>query len=246
MISRSESAKALEYLESHSKGSIVTKKVGPCITVSRESGAGSGIIDEKVKNILQGYQSEEYGEWAIFDKNLMEKILEDHQLPERIGKLFREGKKPGIASMMNELLGLQPSKFTLLHKTTETILQLAQIGNVIIVGRAGVVITANLPNSFRVRLIAPIEDRIRRMMDYYSIGRKEALERIKEEDSSRKIYLKENFHKDIEDPLLYHLTINTHLLSYDEAAHIIAHAVIRKFPHLFLKSADKNQIYIQR
>jgi cytidylate kinase len=235
MISKSESAKALEYLESHSKGSLITKKVGPCITVSRQSGAGSGIIDEKVKDILQEYQNEEYGEWAIFDKNLMEKILEDHQLPERLGKLFREEKKSGMASMMNELLGLQPSKFTLLHKTTQTILQLAQMGNVIIVGRAGAVITANLPNSFRVRLIAPVEDRIKRMMDYYLTGRKEALERIKDEDTSRKEYLKENFHKDIEDPLLYHMIINTHQLSYDEAAQVIANSVMNKFPQMFLK-----------
>ena len=238
MIARSESEKAREYLESHSKGSYITKKVGPCITVSRQSGAGSGIIDEMVKNILQQNQTDEFGDWAIFDKNLMEKILEDHQLPERLGKLFQEERKSGIGSMMSELLGLQPSKFTLLHKTTKTILQLAQMGNVIIVGRAGAVIAANLPNSFRVRLVAPIEDRIKRMMDYYSTGRKEAMERIKKEDCSRKEYLKENFHKDIEDPLLYHMILNTHILTYKDAAQIIANAVILKFPKMFLKKVD--------
>jgi cytidylate kinase len=233
---KSESEKALVYLESHSTESQITKQVGPCITVSRQSGSGSGIIDEMLKEVLQQNQSEEYGEWAIFDKNIIEKILEDHQLPERLGKLFREEKKSSITYMMNELLGLQPSTYTLLHKTTQTILQLAQMGNVIIVGRAATVITAKLSNAFHIRLVAPLEDRIKRIMDYYHLGRKEAIEKIRNDDISRMEYMRDNFHKDIEDPLLYHMVVNTHLVKYEGAAKVIASAVMQKFPQMFLKS----------
>ncbi|MCX6150521.1 MAG: cytidylate kinase-like family protein [Ignavibacteriales bacterium] len=231
---KSESEKAREYLESHTAGSHLIKMVGPCITVSRQSGAGSGIVDEKLKDILRQHQSEEYGDWEIFDKNLIEKVLEDHNLPERLGKLFHQEKHSSAKSMVSELLGLQPSMYSLLHKTTHTILQLAQMGNVIIVGRAGNIITAHLPNSFHVRLVAPLEDRIKRMMDYYNVGRKEALAMIKNEDDSRKEYLHKHFHKDIDDLLLYHLVLNTNLLSYEETANIIANAVMKKFPKMFL------------
>jgi cytidylate kinase len=238
MKAKSESEKAIEYLESHSKGSHIIKKVGPCVTVSRQSGAGSGIIDEILKDILHQNQSDEYGDWAIFDRNLIERILEEHQLPERLGKLFQAEKQSAITSMMNELLGLQPSKYLLLQKTTQTILQLAQMGNVIIVGRAGNVITAHLSNSFHIRLVAPYEDRIKRMMDYYRVGRREAIEMIKREDDSRKEYLLKNYHKEIDDPLLYHLVVNTHLLSYEEAANAIANSVMRKFPKMFVKNKE--------
>jgi cytidylate kinase len=235
---KSESEKARIYLESHSSESQIIKKVGPCITVSRQSGSGSGIIDEFLKEILQKNQSEEYGEWAIFDRNLIEKILEDHQLPNRLGKLFREERKSSITYMMNELLGLQPSTYTLLHKTTQTILQLAQMGNVIIVGRAATAITSRLRNSFHVRLVAPIEDRIKRVMDFYHLGRKDALEKIRNDDISRMEYMRDNFHKDIDDPLLYHIVVNTCQLNYKEAANIIASAVMEKFPQMFQKREE--------
>jgi len=239
---KSESEKALVYLESHSAGSRIIKKVGPCITVSRQSGSGSGIIDEILKDILQQNQSEEFGDWAIFDKNIIEKILEDHQLPERLGKLFREGKKSSIILMMNELLGLQPSTYTLLHKTTQTILQLAQMGNVIIVGRAATIITAKLSNAFHIRLVAPMEDRIKRIMDYYHLGRKEAMEKIRIDDNSRAEYMRDNFHKNIDDPLLYHMVVNTHLINYEEAAKVVASAVIQKFPQMFFKREEIHAI----
>jgi len=231
---KSSSEKAIEYIESHSREKKI-RKTGPCITVSRQSGAGSSIVDEKLKNILEQNQSDEFGEWAIFDKNLIERIMEDHNIPERLGKLFSSEKQSAITNMVNELLGLMPSTKTILHQTAETILQLGITGNAIIVGRAGNVVTAHLKNTFHVRLVAPLEDRIIRIQDYYKIDRKKAIEWLKKEDLSRKEYYSKNYHRDIDDPLLYHLTINTNLLSYEEAASLIAHTVMKKFPAMFLK-----------
>ncbi len=237
MKTKSGSEKALEYIESHSRDKKI-RKTGPCITVSRQSGAGSGIVDEKLKSILQKNQSDEFGEWAIFDKNLIERIMEDHNIPDRLGKLFSSEKQSAITNMVNELLGLMPSTKTILHQTAETILQLGITGNVIIVGRAGNVITSHLKNTFHVRLVAPLEDRIIRIQDYYKINRKQAIEWIKKEDKSREDYYSKNYHRNIDDPLLYHLTINTHLLSYEEAASVIAHAVMKKFPAMFIKPEE--------
>lgn len=233
MKARSSSEKALEYIESRSNDIRMYRKTGPCITVSRQAGAGSSIIDDKVKEILQSNQKSDYGSWEIFDWNLIEKIMEDHNLPQRLQKLFSHEKQSGITQMVHELLGLQPSGTVLLHKTAHTILQLAQTGNCIIVGRAGNIITSKLSNVFSLRLVAPLEDRIVRMQTYYHIDRKEAIDWIKREDESRKEYYKKNYHRDIDDTLLYHMILNTHHLSYDDSARIIADAVIRKFPEMF-------------
>jgi cytidylate kinase len=62
---------------------------------------------------------------------------------------------------------------------------------------------------------------------------KEALKYIKKEDENRKKYLKSYFHADIEDPLLYHMIVNTDLLTHKGAAYLIAEAVVQKFSHLF-------------
>jgi cytidylate kinase len=46
------------------------------------------------------------------------------------------------------------------------------------------------------------------------------------EDRGRERYLKKYFNADINDPLLYHLIINTGLVNYDDAAKLIGDAVL--------------------
>lgn len=171
--------------------------------------------------------------WTVFDKNLLEKVIEDHNLPGQLSEFLEESKMTEINSMVSELLGLRPPAWLIVHKTTQTILQLAEIGNVIIIGRGSNVVTAHLKNVFHIRLVAPLEDRIRHMQDIFDLTRKEAIARIRKDDKLRKHYLQHHYHKNIEDKFLYHLIINTHLLPYDEAAEMISAHVIRKFPQYF-------------
>jgi cytidylate kinase len=46
------------------------------------------------------------------------------------------------------------------------------------------------------------------------------------EDRGRERYLKKYFNADINDPLLYHMIINTGLVNYDDAAKLIGDAVL--------------------
>jgi len=135
--------------------------------------------------------------------------------------------------MINELLGLQPSRLKLLNKTSETVYQLAELGNAIIVGRGGNLITANLKNAFHVRLVAPLNDRIINAMELYKMSKKERASFINKEDKSRMDFISTHYHKNIADPLLYHLILNTGLLSFDDVAETIGNIVIKRFPQIF-------------
>lgn len=233
--------KCRRYIETHSHqsenfGYKKIKSSCPCVTISRETGAGAAFVCQHLITYLQDATSDKSCEWTFFDKLLIEKVLEDHNLPRQLSEYMKEENYSNISSAVNELLGLHPSKWTLLHKTTETILQLARMGNVIIVGRASNVITAKLPNTFHVRLVAPLESRIQKMMERYLMSEKEASEFIKREDNSRKNYVKSNFYKDIENPLLYHLVVNTGLITYEEAAGLIGDTIINKFREKFFST----------
>jgi cytidylate kinase len=227
--------KAKQYIESHQRISSERNKFthGPCITISREVGAGGDAVSERVCDLLQKNRRYEQVKWMVFDKNLIEKVIEDHNLPRKLNDYLEEDKITEINSMVNELLGLHPSAWLLVHKTAQTILQLATMGNVIIVGRGAHLITAHMNNVFHVRLVASKEDRIKHMQDIFNLTRKEAIVRIKKDDVIRKHYLKHYYHKDIEDKFLYHIIINTHLLPYEEAADMISTHVIKKFPGYF-------------
>jgi hypothetical protein len=64
----------------------------------------------------------------------------------------------------------------------------------------------------------------------YDIGRKTALEFIRTEESGRRRYLKKYFRQDIDDPLLYHLVINTDLLGHKLAARVIEATMLSSRP----------------
>ncbi len=232
--------KAKQYVESHPKLSqdvpIEKNKkttLGPCITISRETGAGADVISNKLVEFFQKCYNGNPVPWTVFDKNLIEKVIQDHHLPQSLVKIMEEEKYSAVKSLMIELLGGQPPIFTLVHKTTETILQLAQIGNVIILDRAANIITSKLKNSFHVRFVSPLEERIEHVRELYNYDRLQAMDFIKHEDIDRRDYVMNYFHKDISDPLLYNLVINTHLFSDEEAVEIIGRTVLKKFPEMF-------------
>ena len=245
--------KAKIYIEQHTELSEDTKIMmrkmhpGPTITISRETGIGAEKVCEALIKYFKNSSPNGTNDWVYFDKNLINKVQEDHNLPERFCKFLLDERLSNLNSLVNELLGLQPSKLKLLHKTNKTIYQLAEFGNVIIVGRAANIITANLKNTFHVRLVAPLNDRIRNAQRLYNISVKESADFIKHEDKQRTDFVLHYFHKDITDPMLYHLVLNTSLLTFDEIAETIGSIVIKKFPKIFepfnFELAKKSFVY---
>ena len=99
----------------------------------------------------------------------------------------------------------------------------------ILIGRGATVVTARLPNVFHVRLVAPLEQRINHRQQILNLSLGQAMAQVSAEDKGRARYLRTYFGKNIDDPLLYHLVLNTGGLSFDESAQIIGDAVIRHF-----------------
>jgi len=234
--------KARIYIEKHYQESEEAKRhrrrlnPGPIITISRETGTGAAKVCESLIEFLNRYAIEDYNDWAYFDRELMEKVIEDHNLPEHFRKYLSEEKPAKIDSWFGEILGITPSKLLLLHKTSQTITKLAQYGNVILVGRGANIILSHMKRAFHIRLVAPLNFRIDTAMKLYNLDRKAATEFIKNEDEFRENYILKYFHKNIEDPHLYHAIINTNLLSFDEIAEMIGHCVIKRFPQFFVQS----------
>ena len=131
--------------------------------------------------------------------------------------------------MLEKLRGKQPSASKIVEQTVETIWRLAEGGHVILVGRGANVITARLPNVFHVRLVGSPENRIERLEEVYDFDRQTALEYMHAQDAAKRHYLKEYFGEDIDDAQLYHLVINTDRIPYNQAAKLIADAVIHWF-----------------
>jgi len=175
---------------------------------------------------LQAANPNAVSPWTVFDRNLVGKVLEDHHLPSRLARFMPEDRISELSDTMDELFGLHPPSWALVRQTSETILRLAELGNVILIGRGAHVITSKLPHVFHVRLVGSLARRIQHMQELEHLTYAAARAFVLGEDRGRRRYLKKYFGKDIDDPLLYHLVINTDLVSYDEAARMIAEAVV--------------------
>ena len=230
--------KCKRYIESHSRKSREEEKkkeIYPCITISRQTGAGSYEVSERLIKILDKHSKDPEQKWTFFNKELIQKVIEDHNLPKIVSEYMIETKYSHINDAVYELLGVKPSEWKLIQKTTETILQIGRMGKAIIVGRGGNIITSKLPNAFHIRLVAPLEKRIEHVKNVFGYSREKALDYINKEDKARNDYVKTHFFHQIDDQSLYHLIINTGLLNYDEAAAVIAKSIMIKFPKNFIQ-----------
>jgi cytidylate kinase len=235
MSERSSIETAKAFLDSHltADGQPVTvrprAKQQPAITISRESGAGGLSVAEMLAEHLERHRPSPGAPWTVFDKRLVEIVLEKLNLPSRLASSLPEDKVSGITDAVEELLGLHPPAWTLVRQLSETILQLATLGNAIFVGRGAIVVTAGLAHVFNVRLVGSLARRIERIMDRYNLSHKAAADFIATEDKGRRRYLKKHFGKDIDDPLLYHLTINTDQVTCSDAANLIGRYVLEHY-----------------
>ncbi len=91
----------------------------------------------------------------------------------------------------------------------DVILNLAETGNVVIAGRGGQAILRNRRSALHVRVFASPETRIRNLIARQGILRDEAESSILESDRDRARYLQHYHGVNLENPLLYHLMINS-------------------------------------
>jgi CMP/dCMP kinase len=87
--------------------------------------------------------------------------------------------------------------------------ELADRGDVLLVGRGGSRFLRDRPGVFHVRLVAPTEVRVRRVMEFRWLRAKAARQRIADSDRQRRQFYEGYFGADWADPLEYHVTVNS-------------------------------------
>lgn len=129
-----------------------------------------------------------------------------------------EDKRSYVDDVLDDLFGLRPPSWVLVPQVVETMLHLAEAGRVILIGRGSTVATAQLPNVYHARIVAPLATRIKRVQQSHRLTGGAAAAFVEKEDRGRRRYVKSNFHARLDDELLYHLVINTGSVSFADAA----------------------------
>ena len=120
---------------------------------------------------------------------------------------------------------LPPDDKRFIEVTTAVINEVANSGNAVIAGRGSNMILGSYPDAFHVNLVATIEYRIPVVAASEDISERAAREMIEKWDKAREDYFQKFFGVTADDPINFHLVINTEKLDYKPAASLISIAV---------------------
>jgi cytidylate kinase len=203
-------------------------KGGPIITLSREPGAGGSAIARKLSktlglDLIGGQIIQHVADSAKMSRKVIESLDEKEVK-------FRDNL---LLSMFGEN---RPWPGEYLQHLTKVIGSIGIFGNVIIVGRGANFV---LPKDriFRVRVLAPMELRIKYFMDDRGYTKAEAEQYLLKTENNRKAFVRKYFNADLTDPKHYDIIINTEKISLEGATESVITAFQKQKGDMNLKES---------
>lgn len=147
-----------------------------------------------------------------------------------INQAARQARTPEMAlDILDDLglFGLRPTpavEKAYLEAVRELIEEHARANNVLIIGRGGQAVLRGWPNTLHVRIIAPLDVRVERLVQRQGISAQAALAQVRASDRRRKRFVERAYHVDWGDPTLYDLVLNTASLDVPRATGLICFA----------------------
>lgn len=182
----------------------------PFITISRQAGAGGHLLSYVIlTDFLKEADRTLFDGWHVFDRQLCEVVAADPELQASMQELLTERYRSEFQEFMNGLFSGRSQQYLERKRTLQVVRILATLGKVIIVGRAGSLVTHDIPTGIHIRLVAPEPTRTRWMMSKLKITKEAARKLMASQDAERRRMVKNFFNRDIDDPLLYDVVWNT-------------------------------------
>jgi len=202
-------------------------EAGPVITISREYGCPAKIIAGRLAEELtqKMFVKGKEVKWKFVTKEIMAESAKALEIdPEKIKHVFQYEQK----GVMDSIIAAQFNKYykserKIMNTVAKVIRNMAFEGNVIIVGRGGVAITHDLPNSLHIMLEAPLEWRTIRIAETYNISQEEAKKTAIDIDKKRRNF-REYFQGKGTDYTRFDLTIDSMAFTIEETVRIIIKA----------------------
>ena len=173
-----------------------------------EIAQSAGVSEESVEK----FDQEHYNKWHLMVDSLR---MSTHLSPDY-------GLGFNLSAIEPEIFFTQDRY---LKATQEILKKLASHPGVILLGRGAQVIFKNRTDALHIRLVAPLNIRIKRIQELLKLSAKEAAKHVTDIDRSRAAYLRDFYGVDVNDSVYYHLTINSGLMDYGQALDIIKRAM---------------------
>jgi cytidylate kinase len=186
--------------------------MGPFLAISRESGAGGGTFARLLGDALG---------WAVLDQEIVDLMADTFDLDAAALHLLDEAGANWVREVLGDLMPHQViNRDAFVHHLGKVMRLVTMHGKVVLVGRGAQLF---LPRSsgLAVRLVAPLDDRIRRVRARDGVDETAARRHITEVDGRRAEFLEHYFGCDPQDPTLYDLVLNRSTLTDDALVDIV-------------------------
>ena len=198
------------------------------ITISRQFGAGGITLGKMVAEKL-GYTFadmeiiKQIAEMANVSTHFVETV--EKEAGGKFSKIVsRLVSKPLLERVLKDERGYIDEEIYLDYLVL-IIAQMADEGNVVILGRGSQYILGDHPDAYHFMLINEFDNRVKFMRESYNLSQSRAVQVVKNEDK-RRLNLYRKLHKtDYEKPSLYHLVLNMNKISLEEARELICSLV---------------------
>ena len=194
------------------------------VTVSREYGSGGGEIAARLARRLG---------WQLVDHQIVAEAARKLGVHEAVVAAHDE-KAGGILSRVFQwpYPTTQQEAQAYYEMLRRVVLEAANTGHAVIVGRGGQALLADRRDVLHVRVVAPMEQRIAYAVAREGLDTDTARKRIQEKDQARIRYTQTQFHCRPDDAHLYDLMFNTAILDLDHIVDEICLALEHKASRL--------------
>lgn len=187
-------------------------KCRPTITLSREFGCEGYPMAEGLKLAME----EKTGEpWVIYDKALLEKVATDENLSMHL--LSHLGECNRAADILKNQFGYL-TQDKVYSQIVKHLIQIATLGNAIIVGRGGAVVCHEMKNCFHFRLEGSLEFRVKTLARRMELPLEEAEAFVRKQSELREKFISECLQTDITSSRWYDAVFNNEKNSVDAMA----------------------------
>jgi cytidylate kinase len=194
------------------------------ITISRQFGAGGITLGKMV--------AEKFG-YSFADTEVISKVAEmanvsthfvetvEKEAGGRFSKIISKMvSKPLVERILKDERGYIDEEIYLDYLVL-IIAQIADEGDVVIMGRGSQYILNDHPDAYHLLLIDNFDNRVKFMMKNYDLSQKQATQVVKAEDKRRLNLYHKLGKSDYDDPRLYHLVLNMGRIDLPEALQLV-------------------------
>ncbi len=190
------------------------------VSISRQMGSGGSLLARAIGERLG---------WGVLDRELVAEIARGMHRPEPVVAAHDEHPSGPLDDYLSYLIVPgDPGQNRFIEEMVSTIRSIAKTRNAVIVGR-GANWFLGSEGGLRLRIVAPVEQRVELLSQRIGISPAEAARRLHEADAEQRTFIRQAFGREIDDPLGYDLIMNLGTIPLDAATDVVLAALERKF-----------------